>query len=106
MERAQRGQRLDAVTAKLGCRECSGDPPDGISCMHCEMLKPRDDFSKAARNRPVEAWCRPCVVWQKSVEPAAKTLPVPSSATPKEGEKKSAPESAEEAAARLAKVTS
>lgn len=73
--------------------------------MHCEMIKPRDDFSQAARNRPAEAWCRPCVYWQESVEPAAKTLPLPSSAAPKEGEKKYAPESADERAACLAKVS-
>lgn len=108
-EIAQRGQHLNSVTAQIRRRECSGHPRDGIWCTHCEMIKPRRDFSQAARNRPVEAWCRACVVWQESVEATtgdnhALPLPMPSSVVAKEADKLYAPENAEEKGARLAKV--
>lgn len=108
-ERAQTARRLNSVTAKLRCRECSGDPPDGIWCTHCEMIKPRDYFSQAARNRPAEAWCRPCVLWQESVEATTGdnyelALPVPSFVVAKEADRTYAPETADEKEARLAKV--
>lgn len=73
------------------------------------MINQREDFSQAARNRPAEAWCRPCVLRQESVEATtgdnyALALPVPSFVVAKEADKMYAPETAGEKEARLAKV--
>ena len=69
--------RINAITAKIRCRLCSGEQVNERQCEGpCGEWKALDKFSKAQRTRG-SGWCQECVLWKEAAEPGVVTEAAP-----------------------------
>jgi len=69
--------RINAITAKIRCRACSGEQVNERQCEGpCGQWKALDKFSKTQRSRG-SGWCQECVLWKEAAEPGVVTEAAP-----------------------------